>query len=223
MKSPRSFSELTQNVDYLPTLLDLMGMPLPERLDGKSWLPLINKNEWKPRQYVVTSVNTLSSGINYPTRTVQNMKYSLIFSPWADGKFRYTSESMFGLTFAAMVKAAETDPKIAARVEQLTVSTPYAFYDLEADPGQRVNLIDKSEHRARIKEMQAFLLRHMEQTSDPQLENFQIFLAGGKPKVVQFPKIYRLEDHEYEFPADPVSRVPALQEINKANQALIAG
>jgi len=222
MRSPGAFSELTQNVDYLPTLLDLMGMPHPERLDGKSWLPLITKNEWKPREYIVTSVNTLSSGINYPTRTVQDMKYSLIFSPWADGKFRYSSESLFGLTFAAMVKAAETDPKIAARVEQLTVSTPYAFFDLEADPGQRVNLIDKPEHQARIKEMQAFLLHHMEQTSDPQLENFQIFLAGGKPKVVQFPKIYRLEDHEYEFPADPISRVPALQEINKSNQALMA-
>ncbi len=223
MKSPRSFSELTQNVDYMPTLLDIMGMPLPERLDGKSWLPLIERNAWKPRQYVVTSVNTLSSGINYPTRTVQDMKYSLIFSPWADGKFRYTSESMFGLTFAAMVKAAETDSKIAARVEQLTVSTPYAFYDLEADPGQRVNLIDRPEYKAKIAEMQAFLLHHMEQTGDPQLENFKIFLAGGKPKVVQFPKIYRLEDHTYEFPADPVSAVPAIQEINKANQALIAG
>jgi N-sulfoglucosamine sulfohydrolase len=171
---------------------------------------------------VVTSVNSLSSGISYPTRTVQNMKFALVFSPWADGKFKYSSESMFGLTFGAMVEAAKTDANIAARVEQLTVGTPLAFYDLEADPGQRVNLIASPKYQDKIKEMKTYLRRQMEQTGDPQLENFNILLAGGKPKVVQFPKIYRIEDHTYEFPPDGGSDLPALKAIAAENRALLA-
>jgi N-sulfoglucosamine sulfohydrolase len=219
----RSFTELACNIDYLPTLLDLMGLPQPERIDGRSWMPLIKGAPWKDRDYVVTSVNSLSSGISYPTRTIQNMKFALVFSPWADGKFKYSSESMFGLTFGAMVEAAKTNANIAARVEQLTVGTPLAFYDLEADPGQRVNLIASPKYQDKIKEMQTHLRRQMEQTGDPQLENFNILLAGGKPKVVQFPKIYRIEDHTYEFPPDGNSDLPALKAIAAENRALLAG
>lgn len=220
MGKPREFKELAENIDYLPTLLDVLNMPHPARVDGKSWLPLIKGEKYESRQYQVTYVNSLSSGTTYPTRTIQDSKYSLIFAPWSDGKYKYVSESMWGLTFAALVEAAKTDPKIAARVEQLTLDTPLAFYDLEADPGQRLNLIGKPEYKAKIEEMQNALLREMERTVDPQLENFMILMAGGKPKVNQFPKIYKIEDHLYEFPPDDSSGELASQAISKENQAL---
>lgn len=223
MGSPREIADLTLNIDYLPTLLDIMGMPHPERLDGRSWLPLIKGEGWEKRDYVVTYLNQLSSGVDYPTRVVQDARYALIFSPWSDGRLKYVSESMWGLTFAAMQDVAKTDAVMAARVEQLLVGTPYAFFDREADPGQRVNLIDRPEHQAKIKQMQEHLLREMERTVDPQLENFRIFLAGGKPKVTQFPKIYRIEDRKYEFPPEDAAGETAALAIARQNRALLSG
>jgi N-sulfoglucosamine sulfohydrolase len=68
-------------------------------------------------------------------RAIQDDRYSLVFTPWSDGKLQFRIESMQGMTYPAMAKAAETDPKIKARVEQFIMGTPLAFYDLHEDPG----------------------------------------------------------------------------------------
>ena len=185
MGKPRVFEELTCNIDLLPTLLDLMHVPVPDGVDGRSWLPIIHGHPQQDREYVITHVNTLSSGDAYPVRAIQNQRYSLVFSPWSDGTLKYQAESMIGLTYKAMARAAEDDAKIAARVRQYIMGIPLAFYDLENDPDQRINLIDSADHRGEIDEMKKFLLRYMERTADPQLENFKIYLAGGRPVVVQ--------------------------------------
>lgn len=185
MGTPRVFEDLTCNIDLLPTLLDLMNIPTPDGVDGRSWLPIVNGHSQHDREYVITYVNTLSSAASYPMRAIQNKRYSLIFSPWSDGKLQYQAESMIGLTYKAMARAAETDSRIAARVRQYIIGIPLAFYDLEADPDQRLNLIDVGNHRKEIDRMKEALLRSMEKSSDPQLENFKAYLAGGKPVVIQ--------------------------------------
>jgi N-sulfoglucosamine sulfohydrolase len=87
---------------------------------------------------------------------------------------------MSGLTYTAMVMAAKTNPEIAARVNQYTYGVPFAFYDLRADPGERVNLIYRPEYRDRVADMTARLLHCMDRTVCPQLENLKILLTGGK-------------------------------------------
>ncbi len=181
MGKPRAFEELTCNIDLLPTLLELMHVPALDGIDGRSWMPIVQGHPQQDREYVITHVNTLSSGAAYPVRAIQNKRYSLVFSPWSDGTLRYQAESMIGLTYKAMARAAETDAKIAARVRQYILGIPLAFYDLESDPDQRVNLIDSVEHRKQIEAMQEFLLRSMERTSDPQMETSRrIWLEGGQ-------------------------------------------
>jgi len=192
MNAPRTFTNMTTNVDVMPTLLDLLGVAKPDVLDGRSWAPIMRGETLADPEFVVTYVNTVSSGMAYPMRAVQTMDHSLCFTPWADGKLKMRSESMMGLTFPAMVEAAKTDRRIAARVKQFVEGMPLAFYDLKADPGQRVNLIDAPEHRARIERMKAFLLDHMEATGDPQLGNYKLLLAGKQPIVPQDPARYRM-------------------------------
>ncbi|MBZ5624768.1 MAG: hypothetical protein LAQ69_39620 [Acidobacteriia bacterium] len=72
------------------------------------------------RDYVVTHVNTVNSGAAFPMRAIQNQHYSLIFSPWSDGKLRFQAESMIGLTYKALKGAAERDSRIAARVNNMS-------------------------------------------------------------------------------------------------------
>src|SRR5436189_6399036 len=90
---------------------------------------------------------------------------------------------MLGLTYGAMRKPAETDPRIAARVDQYIIGIPLAFYDLAADPDQRANRIDSKEHRDEIGKMKKLLLDYMTRTNDPELENYRTLLADGKPDV----------------------------------------
>ena len=92
---------------------------------------------------------------------------------------------MEGLTYKAMVEAARTDPRVAARVRQYIYGIPLAFYDLERDPDQRVNAIDLPEYKERVIEMKQRLLEDMEATNDPQLGNYKRLLRGEKPIVVQ--------------------------------------
>ena len=185
MGPAKSFEENTCNVDILPTLLDILHVPSPEGIDGRSWMPIVEGHPQSNREYVVTSINTIHSKMAYPMRAIQNMRYSFFISPWSDGKLRFNVESMQGLTYKAMAEAAKTDAGIAARVKQYIYGFPMAFYDLEKDPDQRVNAIHAPEYRKQIAEMKHLLLEEMERTNDPQLGNYKALLAGGKPTVIE--------------------------------------
>jgi N-sulfoglucosamine sulfohydrolase len=190
MGAPRTFDQRTCNIDYMPTLLELLSVPGPGGIDGRSWLPILRNEAPQDREYLVTHVNGVSSGAQYPMRAIQNERYSLVFMPWSDGKLQFDVESMDGLTYPALRRAAGADAKISARLKQYIMGIPLAFYDLENDPGQRYNLIAHKDHAQQIAGMKQRLLAYMRETGDPQLDNFQRLLSG-KPTVVQQPDTLR--------------------------------
>lgn len=57
IKAGQDVANITAHIDVLPTLAELCGLDLPEKLDidGESLVPLINGSEWKPRTLVVHS------------------------------------------------------------------------------------------------------------------------------------------------------------------------
>ena len=193
MHSPKTFEERTCNIDYMPTLLDLMGMRKPVGMDGVSWEPLLHGRGYAGPELRVVCVNSLHSKIRYPQRSIQDDRYSLLFMPWSDGTLEFHAESMIGFTWNAMLEAAKTDSKIAARCRQYFMGFPLAFYDLEADPGQRHNLLDKPEHAARIARFKDGLTDYMERTTDPQRGNWTNYLAGKRMQVEQLAgvRLYR--------------------------------
>lgn len=185
MAKPRRFENLACNVDIMPTVLDLVGMPIPGNIDGRSWLPRMRGERVADPEYQVTYVNGVANGNRFPVRTIQDGRYSLIYQIWSDGERRLTVDSLSGLTYPAMVRAGETNPAIAERARQCAYGVPISFFDREADPGQRRNLIDDRQHAGRIARMRDALLREMERTRDPQLANVRTMIAGGKPVIEQ--------------------------------------
>jgi N-sulfoglucosamine sulfohydrolase len=170
---PRVLEQLVSSVDLMPTLLDLLSVAHPPGMDGRSWLPLLKGKSQEGRDYVVTHVNTVSSGRSFAQRCVRTADRALMFHAWSDGQTSFRVEAMNGLTFSALAAAAKTDPWIAARVRQYTQSTPLALYDLTKDPGERTNVISDPAYQADIERLSKLLLAHMEKTSDPQLAAFQ--------------------------------------------------
>lgn len=179
MDTPRTFSEMTQSTDIMPTVLEILGLKKPE-MDGRSWMPLIRGEKQKDRDYIINNVNGVASGNQFPMRVVQTKKSALVITPWSDGTNRlFGIDSMSGLSFRAMVEAAKTNPRLKKRVEQYVFGYPMAFYDLEKDPDQRENEIGNSAYRSEIKRLQHILLDYMVTTHDPQLNNYKTLLAGG--------------------------------------------
>lgn len=168
----RDNSHFVSAVDLLPTFLDLTGVNGPEKLDGKSILPILKGNTESGRDHVFTQIDKKAGGAPVPMRCVQNKKFGYIYNPFCDGKQVYKNNNE-GLTMKAMNEAAKKDPAIAARVKMFRIRVPEEFYDLEKDPNCLNNLIDNPEYKSIISQMQAKLEKWMIDTNDPMLEAFR--------------------------------------------------
>lgn len=178
MGAPQRRVELTSSVDVMPTLLEIIGVPAPAGLDGRSLLPLLRDEKQPDRDHVFTNVNSVSSGIYFPQRCVRTLSHALLFHAWAGPGANFRVEAMSGLSYQAMAEAAGIDPRIKSRVDQLIKGTPLAFYDLTKDPTERRNEIDNPAYVAEVTRLKTLLLGYMERTADPQLANYRTALAG---------------------------------------------
>lgn len=180
MGKPQVREEMTGSIDLMPTLLELLKIPNPPAMDGRSWLPLLKGETQPDRDFATCQVHGLSSGLYYTQRLVQTKSGALIYVPWASsGTIDFKCESMKGLTYAALAQAGRTDPRIQSRVDQYIKGFPLAFYDLVKDPDQRVNAINDPRYHEEIARLKQLLLSHMEKHADPELENYKTLLAGG--------------------------------------------
>ena len=166
----------------MPTLLDLLAVKHPEGMDGCSWLPLLRGEKQDGRDYVITHVNTVSSGMSLPQRCIRTKDWALMFHAWPDGTAKFKVEAMSGITFKALETAGKADERIASRVKQLRVGEPLMFFNEQTDSGERSNSIADAHYAAEIKRLAALLLTHMEKTADPQTENFKKAMADWQPK-----------------------------------------
>jgi N-sulfoglucosamine sulfohydrolase len=180
MPAATAHDEWVSSVDILPTLLEILEVGKPAVLDGRSWLPLIRGEKQPDRDYVITHVNTVSSGKSFPQRCVRTKDWALMFHEWPNGKPYFKVEAMGGLSFNALAEAAKTDQRIAGRVNQLVTGTKLALFNEQTDGAERSNLVNDSNYRTEVDRLSKLLLAHMEKTSDPQLENFKKALADYK-------------------------------------------
>ncbi|HVJ68404.1 MAG TPA: hypothetical protein VM510_10490, partial [Caulifigura sp.] len=159
--------------DLVPTLLELMKVGRPDGMNGRSWVPLLKGESQIDRDFVVTHVNTTSSGSSQAQRCIRTKDHALLFHAWTTGEPKFKVEAMNGLTYKALEKAGESDARIAARVAQYRVGVPLMFFDEANDPDERSNLIDDPRQKNEIERLAALLIDHMQRTNDPLLKDFQ--------------------------------------------------
>jgi len=171
MKESQTRTEFVSSVDVMPTLLELLDMKPPEGMDGRSWVPLLQGENQSDRDFVITHVNTVSSGKSFAQRCIRTKDRSLMFHAWVGGADKFRVEAMSGLSFAAM--NASTDSKIQSRVKQLLDGETLMLFNTELDPTERINLITDPKYAKDVEDLSQKLLTHMKKTDDPQVKAFE--------------------------------------------------
>lgn len=175
MNEPQTRTEFVSSVDVMPSLLELLAVQPPAGMDGRSWVPLLKGDTQPDRDFVITHVNTVSSGKSFAQRCIRTKDRALMFHAWVGGPNKFRVESMSGLSFAAM--NASTDATIQARVKQLVDGETLMFFDTAADPTERTNLIHDPKHANDVAVLSRKLLAHMQKTNDPQTTAFEAVIA----------------------------------------------
>ncbi|MBT5186890.1 MAG: sulfatase-like hydrolase/transferase [Kordiimonadaceae bacterium] len=189
-------THLISSIDFLPTILDATGITKPKKLSGRSFLPVLNGQPQQNRDLVFTTFHVTSANNKYPIRAVQDKQYGYIFNGWSDGKTEFKNEAQEGLTWAAMVEAAKTDPQIAQRVEFYSHRVPEEFYDFKNDPDALNNLINDLAYENQIAEKRRALLEWMEKQDDPLLSTY---IEQAKNKWVSIFNGKNLDDWTIKF------------------------
>jgi len=159
-------------VDLMPTLLDLVGIEVPEGLDGFSFKPLLLGKDQPGREMVFTQFHQTAGRKRYPMRAVQDAHFLYIYNPWSDGQRIFRNESQSGRTMKAMLAAAKNDPAIDARCRLFLYRVPEEFYDLQHDPDALHNLIDDPDYQQEVDRLRRTLADWMRRTGDPALRPF---------------------------------------------------
>ena len=164
---------LVSAVDLLPTLLDVLGLPHPKGMDGRSFEPVLRGKTQNNRDYVVTEYNENSGGTRNPMRSLVTRDFAYIFSPWSNGKRVMASATKGTATYRRMQVLAKTDPKMAARLDLFDHRVPEELYNYASDADALANLINQPGCRAEQDRLTKSLEAWMVKTRDPMLAVFR--------------------------------------------------
>jgi N-sulfoglucosamine sulfohydrolase len=150
-------SELVSNVDVLPTLLELLGEPIPDRIEGRSFLPLLRGAGYDERTELFAEM-TWHDTYN-PFRAVRTARYKYVRNFWHLPEVYMSNDAKHSPAGHAVI---ETFDRPVQPYEQL--------YDLEVDPDERENVADEGEYEEVRADLERRLREWMETTDDPLLE-----------------------------------------------------
>ena len=106
-------------------------------------------------------------------RCIQNENYGYIYNFWSDHQTEIRGDATGGLTWRAMIKAAETDPEIAKRVDLFKYRVPEEFYNLKEDPDGLNNLANDPAYARELNKFRKKMLKMMKKYNDPAYETFR--------------------------------------------------
>jgi len=190
---PGSTSEvLLSGEDLAPTCLELAGLPVPERISGVSFLPLLKGEDFPserkfifgergPHGSAAFKEGVRASSIDY-ARCVRSRRYKLIYNHTPD-RIYAPVDSAGDQGWREMVKAFE-EKTLAEKFVRRYFTAPrpvFELYDLESDPDEMDNRYgDKSLH-AVTQELKEALQRKM-------IEDFDYLSLPIEPLPKSFQK-----------------------------------
>ncbi len=152
----RVHNELLTNCDLLPTILDLAGADVPPQVDGRSFLGLLDEDDYEPRDHVFCEM-TWHDQYN-PMRGIRTTRYKYIRN--------------FGRRPLVYMPA---DIYVAPAGEEMkedfynSVRPEEELYDLQRDPLEQHNVIDEPDYQDVAWQLRTRVYNWMVETNDPLL------------------------------------------------------
>lgn len=154
--------ELISNVDVMPTLLELVSLPVPSNLHGRSFAGLLANKPYTPNSMVFTE-KTYHTYYD-PMRAVRTKKWKLIanfeFAPWQETSPDYKDNAKCYVEVSNALKVPY----------DIQYHPAFEFYDIETDPCEQHNLADDPTFSAHRNTLIQALYTWMVKTSDPLLD-----------------------------------------------------
>jgi len=169
IKSGTVYEQMASNIDLMPTLLDLIGVDLPKKIEGRSFLPLLGGEIVSFRKEIY-SEKTFHE-IYDPIRSVRTEEFKFVMN-FENNKNRYQ--------IAADMRQDALGKYFLDRVDKTRPNEE--LYDLKKDPIEQNNLIDDLEYKETIKELKSKLFDWMKRTDDPLLKG-KVKDRRAKPPV----------------------------------------
>jgi arylsulfatase A-like enzyme len=160
MPTGRVVNALFSNVDLVPTLLELLDLPVPANLHGHSGAALVRGNVASIRSEIFAEKTY--HGIYDPMRCIRTDRWKLIAN-FETGAWAHLDTEPQRLRL--YVEVAETLRSTAYGQRHPTVE----LYDLERDPHENSNVADDPAHADIRIELTRRLRQWMQATADPLL------------------------------------------------------
>jgi len=164
-----STNAIVQYEDIVPTLIDLAGGEPVEKLDGKSFLPVLKGKLNKHRDYAFGIHNNIPEGPAYPIRSIRDTKYKLLQNLSADENYyiKYMmnpkKENSVWMSWVRKGEKSKEAKKLYKRIEK---RPDLEFYDLEKDPYELNNLVNEPKYADKIDEFDSRLKQWMKKQGD---------------------------------------------------------
>jgi len=150
---------LIQNLDLAPTLLEAAGVPVPERMQGRSFWPLVTGKAYTPHAAIVQERNYHSDFD--PMRAIRTPRSHYIRNFAPDAKRCWLPQE---------VQSISADPPgefLTLFPPRTEPRAPEELYDLATDPHERQNLATDPAQAGLLADLRARLDRWMRENADP--------------------------------------------------------
>ena len=146
--------EMVSNIDYLPTILELLGQPIPVNVQGRSFAPLLDGKSYQPRQEVFTELTYH----NYydPRRAIRTETHKLIVNFTTAPAFMDPSQSW-----------RPSSDTVVPRNPAAAYHPHVELYDLTKDPWEQNDVAERAQYAAVRTELLKRLHQHLIETKDP--------------------------------------------------------
>ncbi|GIW97543.1 MAG: sulfatase atsG [Pirellulaceae bacterium] len=164
---------LVEYVDVAPTFLDAAGQPIPESMDGQSFLDVLlgRRTEHKKYTFGIQTTRGINNGSDlFAIRSCGTKRFRYIRNLNPDRVFTNavtkTTVAGEGLWDSWLARARQGDAHAAAMVHRYQHRPPQELYDVANDPHCLNNLIDRPDYASLVDELSTALDAWMEAQGD---------------------------------------------------------
>lgn len=150
----RVLNEMISNIDYLPTILELVGVAIPANVQGRSFAPLLDGKSYEPRKEIFTELTY--HDYYDPRRAIRTETHKLIVNFTTAPAFMDPSQCW------------RPPSDVVTPANRAVAYHPHVeLFDLAKDPWEQHDVAGDPQYKEVRADLLQRLHRHLVETQDP--------------------------------------------------------